>query len=352
MQLFVSFLRAVFLLVLLMASGATAGWAQAPNWSVDPGQYENTLTATIEVRVDGALSTDPDDVLGAFVGETARGTARVDRAEGLFFLTVYGTEAGRTVRFRVYDASSDVVRTAERTLTFEPDATYGTPSSPFVLPIGEGAVPGVGAWTVTPAAYENTMSITATVFVGATDRPSEGPADRVAAFINGEVRGVDGPERVGGRNVFFLTVYGDPPDAGRAITLRYYDAEGDRVYPTTEASLSFEANGVKGTPGDPVSVVAQRPQTTVPGTLTLERIAPNPLDRATQVAFASERAGPVQLVLYDALGRRMRVLYRGGVDERRLYRRWLTIEGLSSGMYWLQLTGPRSTVTRRVVVVR
>ena len=343
------------LAVLLLVGSPNGLYAQAPDWSVDPSEYEHSLTATVSVQVDGAPVADSGDVLGAFAGGVARGIARPDTSagtDGLYFLSVYGDEAGQAISFRVYDASADTVRQAPRTLTFEPDATYGTPAHPYRLAIGEGDPPDVEAWTVRPSAYEQTMTITASVFIEPQDHPSDGRADKVAAFVDGEVRGVAEAEQVGDANLFFLTVHGDPPDADRALTLRYYDAATDRVFPTDEVELSFRANAVEGAPGDPVSVMARRPSAQVEGILDLGGIAPHPLDRDALVRFAADRNVRVRLVLYDAMGRRVRLLYEGRLKKNQTYRRRLRIEGLASGVYFLRLSGPRGTDTQRVAVVR
>lgn len=330
-------------------------YAQAPNWSVDASRYEHTLTATVAVQLDGAPVADSGDVLGAFAGGAVRGVAHPDTSVGpggRFFLSVYGNDVGQSISFRVYDASADTVWRPERTLSFEPNATYGTPTTPFRLAIGATDRPGVDQWTVRPSEHEQTMTVTAAVFIDPQKGPSDGPADRVAAFISGEVRGVAEAEQIGERNLFFLTVYGDSPDAGRALTLRYYDAATDRVYPTQVGELRFQRNAVRGTPGDPVSVVARRPEAEVEGALDLEGIAPHPLDQDALIRFAADRNVRVRLVLYDPMGRRVRLLYEGRLEKNQTYRRWLRIEGLASGMYFLRLSGPRDTETRRVAVVR
>ncbi len=330
-------------------------FAQAPDWSVDESAYEHTLTVTAAVTIDGE-PVDNADVLGAFVGERVRGVARPDTSAGadgepLYFLTVYGNESGRTVRFRVYDASADTVREAERTVSFEPDAAYGTPSNPFQIAIGEGEVPDVENWTVDPTAYEQTMTVTMSVFVEPFGRDAEGAADRVAAFIDGEVRGVAEAQTVGERTLFFLTVYGDSPDTDQSLRVRFYDSRTDRVFPTETSELTFSSNAVKGTPTDPVEVVAVRPSAQVDGILKLEGISPHPLNRSALVRFAADRRVRVKLALYDALGREVAVLHQGYVNDRQIYRERLRAENLASGRYFLRLSGPRDAVTRPVIVV-
>ena len=342
-------------MMLFVVSGPVNGYAQAPNWAVDASEYEYTLTATVAVEIDATPAADSGDVLGAFAGGTVRGTARPDMSagpDGLYFLTVYGNKEGQPISFRVYDASENTVRVAARTLSFQPDATYGALASPFRVAIGTAELPGVESWSVSPAAYEQTMTVTATVVAESEGRSSSGPADRVAAFVNGEVRGVAEAEPVGDENVFFLTVYGDPPDANRTLTLRYYDAATDRVYPTENTALSFQSNAVKGTPGSPVEVLATRPAAEVEGSLDLGDVAPHPLDRETLVRFAADRNVRVRLVLYDVAGRRVRLLYEGRLEKNQTYRRWLRVEGLASGVYFLRLRGARDVEVQRVAVVR
>ena len=62
-----------------------------PSWSVTPADFQNSANLTATLDIDHVASTDPNDMLGAFVGEECRGVVSpVTMGESkLFFLTVY-----------------------------------------------------------------------------------------------------------------------------------------------------------------------------------------------------------------------------------------------------------------------
>ncbi|MCP3994662.1 MAG: Ig-like domain-containing protein, partial [bacterium] len=48
---------------------------QPPAWAVNAAGYQHSMTAIIELSIDGAISTDENDVVAAFVGNEVRGVA-------------------------------------------------------------------------------------------------------------------------------------------------------------------------------------------------------------------------------------------------------------------------------------
>ncbi len=114
-----------------------------------------------------------------------------------------------------------------------------------------------GAWVVTPARFEQSMSMTAAVTIEGAARGAG--ADQLVAFVRVddtlEVRGVVTPQQAGGRPVFFLTIYGNATDEGRALVLKYYDASEAQTT-RLSAGASFSADAVLGSPGEPLLLVA------------------------------------------------------------------------------------------------
>lgn len=82
-------------------------------------------------------------------------------------------------------------------------------------------------WSLDPAKYEFTMTITGIGFIQCLE--IDDPNDRVAAFINDEVRGVqyfDGLNN--NRNFAYMVVY-DSIFSGNRIHFKIYDASEDRI---------------------------------------------------------------------------------------------------------------------------
>ncbi|MCP4227192.1 MAG: hypothetical protein GY773_27925, partial [Actinomycetia bacterium] len=85
---------------------------QPPTWAFSPSDYEHTMTAIFDLRID-ALPADTTDVLAAFVGGQVRGLASprltlVDGSEEpLIFMTIHSNRrSGENVRFQVFDTDN------------------------------------------------------------------------------------------------------------------------------------------------------------------------------------------------------------------------------------------------------
>lgn len=78
------------------------------------------------------------------------------------------------------------------------------------------------------------------------------------------------------------------------------------------------------------------------------RVAPNPFGTQTGVAYRLEKDAPVDLALYDALGRRVRTLEQRELVLAGVYRAELDAAGLPAGMYYLVLQTDRE---RRITPV-
>jgi hypothetical protein len=85
----------------------------SPEWQINPADFTYTMNLTVELDIEGELSTDNQDIIAAFVGNELRGLAYIELIDfdplddkHLAFLTVYSNEvSGETVDFQVWDAS-------------------------------------------------------------------------------------------------------------------------------------------------------------------------------------------------------------------------------------------------------
>ncbi len=103
-------------------------------------------------------------------------------------------------------------------------------------------------WSVNPNQYVYSMTITGKVSID--NKLSENPDDMVAAFINGECRGVANVkyQSVLDEYFVFLMIYSnDPIDT---ITIKIYDAANDNEI-ETKLTLDFEVNGIIGSVSSP-----------------------------------------------------------------------------------------------------
>lgn len=129
--------------LLLLAVSADRATAQAPVWTVSSGPHEFTMTVTAAVVADGVPMGAAGDLVCAYVAnepsDLCRGVAEAmlvgtgSNARHLFFLTIYGTNPGESLRFRIWDASDDALRFAADSLGFTPNAVIGDPAMPHAL---------------------------------------------------------------------------------------------------------------------------------------------------------------------------------------------------------------------------
>lgn len=125
------------LLALLLAM--QPGIAQPPeNWHVSPNSYLYSMTITTQLKINGSITDDKDDMIAAFVQDECRGLAHSADSvsasySNLAFLMVYSNRLeGDTVRFKLYDASEDSVISLANRALFKPNEEYGLPSRPLV----------------------------------------------------------------------------------------------------------------------------------------------------------------------------------------------------------------------------
>ena len=110
-----------------------------PEWEISPASYDYSMNFTVQLDIEGDLSTDNQDIVGAFVDGELRGFAHVQYVATLdlyeAFLNVYSNNfTGETVDFRIWDASAchlygDIIET----YTFTGDELVGSPNVPVTL---------------------------------------------------------------------------------------------------------------------------------------------------------------------------------------------------------------------------
>lgn len=119
---------------------------EGPDWSFDASAYSFSMNMTVELDIEGELSADRVDRIGAFVNGELRGIANIQQNDELFtdnnsinpylaFLTIYGNVAsGETVTFQIWDASEcELFGSTLETFPFEPDGLIGEPLLPQTI---------------------------------------------------------------------------------------------------------------------------------------------------------------------------------------------------------------------------
>jgi len=173
-----------FASVAVSSSNVLNPGGSTPTWSVNPTAFQSTATLVGALTLDATASTNPADVVAAFVGSEVRGLATSIAVGGqrLFFLTIHGTGNGDTVTFKAYDAAQDRVVDLDETVTFAADANFGTVAAPFAL---SGQASGqvlnlTSGWNLVSLAVTPPNSDPAVVFAGAA-----GSIEYVTGFAGG-----------------------------------------------------------------------------------------------------------------------------------------------------------------------
>jgi|GEM_PF-1956870 len=131
-------------------------------------------------------------------------------------------------------------------------------------------------------------------------------------------------------------------DGELALIGASYDSNGNGVEAGSVYFLSISG---------PIFVVDTDEHHQVPTLLELGQNYPNPAGSTTTILYTLPSAGPVQLSVYDLLGRRVGIL----VDEAKTpgtYEVQLDTSSLSSGTYLYTLTTSGSRLVKTMVVVR
>ncbi len=96
--------------------------------------------------------------------------------------------------------------------------------------------------------------------------------------------------------------------------------------------------------------------TSRPSHLVLEQNRPNPFNPRTTITFALPEASPVELLIYDAMGRPVRSFINGWRDAGAHSVEWdgLDDAGVASpsGAYFIRLRSGGETLTHKMVMIR
>jgi hypothetical protein len=89
-----------------------------------------------------------------------------------------------------------------------------------------------------------------------------------------------------------------------------------------------------------------------PGKFVLAQNYPNPFNPSTTIEFIVPQAGWVTLKVYNLLGQEVETLQDGNVEANKVNEKEFNAEGLASGLYYYQLRGARTILTKRMLLLR
>jgi hypothetical protein len=112
--------KKILLLAGLLALLSGRAFAQAPSWSVIPGNYQYSATLVSALVVDSVLRTESNTV-GVFVGDEVRGVAQaIPGSGGLYVVTIYSNQvSGESLSLKTYLVNQNAVFPVQETFTFQ-----------------------------------------------------------------------------------------------------------------------------------------------------------------------------------------------------------------------------------------
>ncbi len=171
------------------------------------------------------------------------------------------------------------------------------------------------------------------VFGSATDHDINAPYYDVEGQTEAGDPGTDGVQPISDF---------DGEDPQGTWTLGVCDGAGQDVGSLVQWALLFTAETVVDAEDGVVPTEAYR----------LEAAYPNPFAQETVVRLAVRDAQTVRVEVYDALGRRVRVLHEGPVASGVTQTLRLDGSGLAGGVYLVRLTGETFTASQKVLLVK
>jgi len=107
-----------------------------PYGAFNPNIFENSMTMVLNVNIEGDLSTDPEDIVAAYIDDQLRGRANLQYVPQIgayvAYLTVYGnpTDMLKAIRIEVWDASQcQRYGSVVESFDFQPDNVIGSLNS-------------------------------------------------------------------------------------------------------------------------------------------------------------------------------------------------------------------------------
>ena len=112
---------------------------ETPNWTVNPDDFEHSMSMIGQLQIAGVASEDTDDRVAAFINNECVGVASPiynARYDAYFvMLNIYSNSSNQPVTFKVYDASTGNVYPAVETsdeVTFVTNSVVGSMNNPFI----------------------------------------------------------------------------------------------------------------------------------------------------------------------------------------------------------------------------
>jgi len=113
---------------------------QAPNWDVNPANFELSMTVTAVIESQGETTMGANHILAAFTAENQicgmESNVIEYNSQWLYFLTVYANTNYEEISFRFYDTIFGEIFPCKETIIFQTNQSVGDPMNPQLLHMG------------------------------------------------------------------------------------------------------------------------------------------------------------------------------------------------------------------------
>ena len=209
-------------------------------------------------------------------------------------------------------------------------------------------------WEVNAADYEQVMAVTGRLTLSGD--VITGSTAWLSAWIDGELRGVTRAVKVLDQWLYFMNVNGESADEQSMVEFKAWDPELG-LYEDLSGSVTFSAEGVVGSPREPIELFGEVATSTeetfsnLPVSFELNQNYPNPFNPTTQIDFALPEASDVRLEIFNVIGQRVSVL----VNEQRTagyHNVMFDASSLASGVYFYRIQAGSFVKTQKMMLVK
>ncbi len=214
------------------------------------------------------------------------------------------------------------------------------------------AFPEKSDWEVNIGSYEHNISITALLEFDGTEM-----ADTtiiLGAFVEDTCRGLTRIQYIPGmqKHLAFLLVYSNHL-AGDSIHFRIYEPQNDKTRPVAER-LAFRSDDILGNVETPFLLTALGiGDELIPTEFYLRQNYPNPFNPVTTIEYGLPHDEDVSLVIFNALGQKVKTLVNGRQKADRYKISFSATElRMASGIYFYRLKAGKITRTRKLLLIK
>ncbi len=209
------------------------------------------------------------------------------------------------------------------------------------------------SWNFSASDYEYTMSLVAQPdFKNGSTLDS---LDIVAAFVNGECRGVTNPVFIPALNRFqvFLTIF-DNDARENEVTFKMLENESGIVY-SAGSTVPFRSDSLAGSIIKPVILKAAfaTNEGALPVQFKIYQNYPNPFNPSTTIRYELPTRVDVKVTVFNLLGQKVAVLVNEAQNAGRYKIDFdAASAGLSSGLYFYRIEAGKFTKVHKMLLVK